>query len=73
MDNIVQPKVITNRILIGKLLDIWINIVIDDIINILEIKENEEIKKKIRMEIRIKINIEYLVLNKLRNILINNK
>ena len=73
MDNIVQPKVITNRILIGKLLDIWINIVIDDIINILEIKKNEEIKKKIRMEIRIKINIEYLVLNKLRNILINNK
>ena len=51
MDNIVQPKVITNRILIGKLLYIWINIVIDDIINILEIKENEEIKKKLEWKL----------------------
>ena len=69
MDNIVQPKVITNRILIGKLLDIWMNIILDDIINILEIKNIKEIKEKIKINIR----VEYLVFNKLRNILINNK
>ena len=67
-NNITQPIVITNRNLIGKIFNIWIDMILKDIYEILELKED-----KILKNVRKKINIEYIVFNKLRNNLIKNK
>ena len=67
-NNISQPLVITNRNLIGKIFYIWIDMILNDINDILELKE-----KKILENVKMKIDIEYLVFNKLRNSLVKNK
>ena len=67
-NNISQPLVITNRNLIGKIFYIWIDMILNDINDILELKD-----KKILENVKMKIDIEYLVFNKLRNSLVKNK
>ena len=67
-NNISQPLVITNRNLIGKIFYIWIDMILNDINDILELKD-----KKILQNVKMKIDIEYLVFNKLRNSLVKNK
>ena len=70
-ENIVQPRTITNKNLIGKIFYIWIDIIVNDIIKILKITDKDKIKdfKKI---VILNYNFKYIIYNKLRNYLINN-
>lgn len=72
MEELHQPRIITNRSLIGKYISVWIELITNNIIEILDIKDEEKIKE-IRENIKMKCNIEYTVLNILRKNLVNNK
>ena len=72
MEELYQPRIITNKSLIGKYISVWIELITNDIIEILDIKDEEKIKE-IRENIKMKCNIEYSVLNILRKNLVNNK